>query len=738
MALEKSWIRKTELEEKLRQEQDVLGSIKENLEKSDQLTNNMVGILSSFERRLTSLEAAIVPVHRETEKLQRLQDNGERTLGYLNHVIGYYHVAERTDKVIREGSSGRLDSYLQALDEVRAAVDYFTDNNPGSPELQDVRSLFERGKEALDADFSSLLKRHSQPYHPHLVLDALANDEDGVSPPGGAEEGSNVPVSLQEQVPENVLQDLVRIAHWLGDTGRNQDFMSVYYQIRSVQLVHSLQALRDYVRRGGGGGGGVSGGLAAGGGTPAGSAGVVVGTNTASHPGHYSPAMHHRRGETPTKKPLRRTAYIPGTLRKAQSLLKQHSNYTLEGKRGQPSLSSAEGKDEVGDLEIEAYVSCVSAFVKLAQCEYSLLTHVIPDYHHKKTFDSLIQDALDGLVAEGDGILAVTRRSVMRHDYSAVLTMLPLLRHLKACKVDFDLVLQGTAATTKNKLPMLIAAMETTGAKAVEGFADSIKMDPDKEYNMPKDGTVHELTSNAILFLQQLLDFHETAGAMLASQVLGCTFNIPLDPRDSSSSGGCSLEFSRKLLSSYVSKVLGNLQLNLLSKAKVYEDPGLRAVFLINNYNYTLKAHQRSELLQLVELTQPNLERTYEELIDVQLAFYRHSWNKVLDHISDRNMPMLQPGGKLKDKERQLIKERFKGFNDGLEEVCRSQKTWAVPDQELRTRLRQEVKRLVLSSYRIFSERYGDLPFSKTPAKYLKYNIDDVTTMMEHLFDTSA
>jgi len=33
----------------------------------------------------------------------------------------------------------------------------------------------------------------------------------------------------------------------------------------------------------------------------------------------------------------------PGTLRKAQSLLKQHSNYALDGKRGQPSLSSTEG-----------------------------------------------------------------------------------------------------------------------------------------------------------------------------------------------------------------------------------------------------------------------------------------------------------------------------------------------------------------------------------------------------------
>lgn len=34
---------------------------------------------------------------------------------------------------------------------------------------------------------------------------------------------------------------------------------------------------------------------------------------------------------------------------------------------------------------------------------------------------------------------------------------------------------QGTAASTKNKLPTLITSMETIGAKALEEFADSIK-----------------------------------------------------------------------------------------------------------------------------------------------------------------------------------------------------------------------------------------------------------------------
>lgn len=43
------------------------------------------------------------------------------------------------------------------------------------------------------------------------------------------------------------------------------------------------------------------------------------------------------------------------------------------------------------DIEIDAYIHCVSAFVKLAQSEYQLLTEIVPEHHQKKTFDSLIQ-----------------------------------------------------------------------------------------------------------------------------------------------------------------------------------------------------------------------------------------------------------------------------------------------------------------------------------------------------------
>uniref|UniRef100_A0A3P8T2T9 Exocyst complex component 7 n=1 Tax=Amphiprion percula TaxID=161767 RepID=A0A3P8T2T9_AMPPE len=610
--------RKREIEEKLKQEQETLSFIRENLEKSDQLTKGMVSILSSFESRLMQLENSIIPVHKQTENLQRLQENVDKTLSCMDHVISYYHVAKDTDRIIREGPTGRLDEYLACIAKIQKAVEYFQDNNPDSPELNTVKARFEKGKELLEAEFRSLLTRYSKPVPPILILDAISVDEE---------------LEVQEEVvlehlPEAVLQDIICIAGWLVEYGRNQDFMNVYFQIRSNQLDRSIKGLKDHFRK-----------------------------NSASSGILYSPAVQTKRKDTPTKKAPKRP-----------------------------------GKDDVLDIEIDSYIHCISAFVKLAQSEYALLTEIIPEHHQKKTFDSLIQEALDNLMLEGDNIVSAARRAIMRHDYSAVLTIFPILRHLKMNKSEFDATLQGTAASTKNKLPTLITSMETIGAKALEEFADSIKNDPDKEYNMPKDGTVHELTSNAILFLQQLLDFHETAGAMLASQ-------------ETSSASSYTSDFNKRLLSAYICKVLGNLQLNLLSKSKVYEDSALSAIFLHNNYNYILKSLEKSELIQLVTVTQKRAETSYRELIEQQIDTYQRSWLKVTEHLTDRNMPMFQAGTKLKDKERQVIKDKFKGFNDGLEELCKIQKGWAIPDKKQRDFIRQAQKKIVSDAYRAFLHR---------------------------------
>uniref|UniRef100_H3BBS0 Exocyst complex component 7 n=1 Tax=Latimeria chalumnae TaxID=7897 RepID=H3BBS0_LATCH len=706
--------RKREIEDKLIQEQETLSFIRESLEKSDQLTKNMMfsGVilkLASFQNLSSPLLNLLLMIHL----LKKTQQNPSisRTGSEWDQTLLLIHLEIKLPRIIFVFPTGRLEEYLACMAKIQKAVEYFQDNNPDSPELNRVKSLFEKGKESLESEFRSLLTRHSKPVPAILILDLIGGDDDMET-----QEDSTL-----EHLPENVLQDIIYIALWLVEHGRNQDFMNVYCQIRSSQLDRSIKGLKEHFRK------------------SSSSSGVL-----------YSPAIQNKRKDTPTKKPNKRPVYIPGTIRKAQNLLKQYSQHGLDGKKGVSSLTpmeghdhdlrvkhlsdtlnekhgSALGKEDMLDIEIDAYIHCISAFVKLAQSEYQLLTEIIPEHHQKKTFDSLIQEALDNLIVEGDSIVSAARKAIIRHDYSAVLTIFPILKHLKQMKPEFDQVLQGTAASTKNKLPVLITSMETTGAKALEEFADSIKKnDPDKEYNMPKDGTVHELTSNAILFLQQLLDFQETAGAMLASQ------------ETSSSASSYSSEFSRRLLSTYICKVLGNLQLNLLSKSKVYEDPALSAIFLHNNYNYILKSLEKSELIQLVAVTQKTAEKSYREHIEQQIHTYQRSWLKVTDYITDRNMPAFQQGAKLKDKERQMIKDRFKGFNDGLEELCKMQKAWAIPDKEQRDKIRQEQKKIVTEAYKSFLQRYTNITFTKNPEKYFKYKPEQVGEMIDKLFDTSA
>uniref|UniRef100_A0A452UBH9 Exocyst complex component 7 n=1 Tax=Ursus maritimus TaxID=29073 RepID=A0A452UBH9_URSMA len=652
--------RRREIEDKLKQEEETLSFIRDSLEKSDQLTKNMVSILSSFESRLMKLENSIIPVHKQTENLQRLQENVEKTLSCLDHVISYYHVASDTEKIIREGPAGRLEEYLGSMAKIQKAVEYFQDNSPDSPELNKVKLLFERGKESLESEFRSLMTRHSKVVSPVLILDLISGEDE-------LEAQEEVPL---EHLPEGVLQDVTRISRWLVEYAGTKAGFSAVFSLQSGRARwNPLSFLPEQLA----------------------SSPSAAGLGYRPGAGETQCPPPQQGAWLPPDQPLRDTAVPPG-------------------------------RDDTLDVETDAYIHCVSAFVKLAQSEYQLLTDVIPEHHQKKTFDSLIQDALDGLMLEGENIVSAARKAIIRHDFSAVLTVFPILRHLKQTKPEFDQVLQGTAASTKNKLPGLITSMETVGAKALEDFADNIKNDPDKEYNMPKDGTVHELTSNAILFLQQLLDFQETAGAMLASQ------------ETSSSATSYSSEFSKRLLSTYICKVLGNLQLNLLSKSKVYEDPALSAIFLHNNYNYILKALEKSELIQLVAVTQKTAERSYREHIEQQIQTYQRSWLKVTDYIAEKNLPVFQPGVKVGG--RPGLGRG--GFNDGLEELCKIQKAWAIPDMEQRDKIRQAQKNIVRETYGAFLHRYGSVPFTKNPEKYIKYRVEQVGDMIDRLFDTSA
>eukprot|EP00063_Salmo_salar_P083191 XP_014058026.1 PREDICTED: exocyst complex component 7-like isoform X6 [Salmo salar] len=411
------------------------------------------------------------------------------------------------------------------------------------------------------------------------------------------------------------------------------------------------------------------------------------------------------------------------------------------------------GRDSILDIEIETYMACITAFLSLAKSEYTMVSKVFP-LNCSNTFETLIQVALNQLIQNGENIVSSVRRACSHHDYTALVAMLPVLGRLLEEDKEFNTLLKCTTSGTLAKLSKLITSMKTLAVRALKDFSAQVKSNPDRE-SMSKDGTVHEFNSNTILFLQQLLSFADAVRSILYPHdvdsdtvTMEVSSSVQVDiqhdtdadeseeqPSDSQESKG---NDNQRALSPYVCKVLEHLQYNLQSKAKVYEDHALGAIFLLNNYNYILKSMKKSSLFEVVKTSGRDPEVEYGELIEQQKRAYQHSWLKVTECLTENNLPTFKPGDKLKEKDCQVIKDKFKSFNEGLEELYKAQKAWAIPDREQRQAICQAQREMVSKAYTAFLLRCDHADFSKHPERYHKYSPAQVEEMIVRLFDISA
>ncbi|KDR13019.1 exocyst complex component 7 isoform X1 [Zootermopsis nevadensis] len=691
---------KYEIENKLEKELNNLNLLKERVSRSSQLTKGMVGILSSFEHRLARLEETILPVYNETGNLQRRQENIERTLAALDHVVGFYGVSQDVEPIVRagpgpvaNGGSG-LNAFLQAMNKLQLAQEYFEKNNPQSVELENVSTLFNSGGDALNREFKELLLRHSRPVSPIMLLELVEDTP--------VEE---TPVSLN-QFPETVSSELKCIADWLIMHNRDE-YMNVYARVRATVLLKSLQQLKEQQRSSSGG--------------------SIQGIPAANSP------MVRPKFQTPGRRASKRLHMFEKKANKmlqiATQTLEHSTGFTIGNRRSALHLESRE--DIVDEQEMENYLVCVMALQRLMQSERSLMVGIVPLQHQHQVFEIIIRDAMDMVVQDGENIASRAKRCINRHDFAAVLVVFPILKHLLTMRPEFERTVEGCDYNVRSKFASILNTLHGTGAKALEDFIESVRSDPSTQ--LPKDGTVHELTSNVLVFLEQLLDYVDTIGGVLAQDSVYSNA-LTLIP------GHGKVDKNKALVGIYIKKVLVQLNLTLVGKSDLYSDIYLRAVFRLNNNHYVLKALQRAGLLDLVQLSEPDCEESYHDMIREHKRMYSQSWSRVLSHIcgaEDAPITMAH-AGKLRDKDRHLIKERFAGFNKEMEEIARVQRSYSIPDVELRESLKRDNKEYILPKYHAFYEKYSTVPFTKNPEKYIKYAPAQVSALIDRFFDVAA
>ncbi|XP_059315885.1 exocyst complex component EXO70C1-like [Lycium ferocissimum] len=182
-------------------------------------------------------------------------------------------------------------------------------------------------------------------------------------------------------------------------------------------------------------------------------------------------------------------------------------------------------------------------------------------------------------------------------------------------------------------------------------------------------------------------------------------------------------------LTAQLMTIMDLLDVNLKAKSNLYRDPSLRDIFLMNNGRYILqKAKGSTEVRQVMGDTW--CRRRSTTVRQYHKNYQRETWGRVLQILSHDGM---QVNGKVT---KPIVKERFKNFSTMLDDIHRTQSTWVVSDEQLRSELRVSISAVLIPAYRSFCGRFRQyLDNTKHADKYIKYQPEDIETLVEGLFD---
>ncbi|KAK9187472.1 hypothetical protein WN944_018867 [Citrus x changshan-huyou] len=667
--------------------------MRESLQKSQTITDNVVTILGSFDHRLSALETAMRPTQIRTHAIRKAHENIDKTLKAAEVILAQFDLSRQAESKILRGPHEDLESYLEAIDQLRSNISYFSSNKGfknSEGVINNANTLLVKAISKLEDEFKQLLASYSKPLEPDRLFECLPNsmrpssgspghngdsshkspsNHHSEQPNGDAETAVFTPPTL---IPPRILPLLHDLAQQMVQAGHQQQLQRIY----SVQLTpwscNNKEALLVELKE----------------------SSVVIRDT--------------------------RSTVLEESLRKL----------------GVEKLS----KDDVQKMQWEVLEAKIGNWIHFMRIAVKLLfagERKVCDQIFE-SFDSLSDQCFAEVTASSVTVLlsfgdAIAKSKRSPEKLFVLLDMYEIMRELHSevwnmieksaagvIQTQIESVFKGKACTEIRESALgLTKRLAQTAQETFGDFEEAVEKDATKTAVL--DGTVHPLTSYVINYVKFLFDYQSTLKQLFQEFENGTE--------------------SDSQLASVTMRIMQALQTNLDGKSKQYKDPALTHLFLMNNIHYMVRSVRRSEAKDLLGDDWVQIHRRIVQQHANQ--YKRTAWAKILQCLSVQGLTssggggsVATDGGNSSGVSRALIKDRFKVFNIQFEELHQKQSQWTVPDTELRESLRLAVAEVLLPAYRSFVKRFGPLVENgKNPQKYIRYSAEDLERMLGEFFE---
>ena len=343
-------------------------------------------------------------------------------------------------------------------------------------------------------------------------------------------------------------------------------------------------------------------------------------------------------------------------------------------------------------------------------------------------------------------------------------TVVELNRHIRSnmttdCFLAFEIIeiiwgvssrLEAETGGLKLGFADAIKPIRETAKLSISELVDDVRRRAQSTAIIPGDGASLPYTSEVMARLQALTQYPQSLASILASigdgnwnpgsvSATGSSTSIPsLKSLDVGADGN-------QLLAHYIMDTMETLLTALDSKARMMvKNKAIVGVFMANNVAVIDRMIRSSDLSSI--LSSAGAPAKIDSWRKKGTSAYLDSWRDTCLGLLDvqyTNRGARPPSGGssgyvdsaavikgLSSKDKDVIKEKFKVFNTGFDELSSKHRSMAM-EKEVRSQLGREVQAMIEPLYARFWDRYHEIDRGK--GKYVKYDKGSLSAQLASL-----